>query len=136
MKKSLILLVICASLPTNKEQSLARRNRNNHPNNNTTPIWNRRQMHMKFRPRHTNEEIKARLIFLVGMAISIAFLGTIFSLLYGLLFVTQPLEVSPNDSEAWAVLSPLTLTMSGVLAGLLASNGLKNATKEKDKSDE
>jgi len=90
---------------------------------------------MKMRPRHTNEEIKARLIFIVGMAISVAFLGTIFSLLFGLLFVTQPLEVSPNDSEAWAVLSPLTLTMSGVLAGLLASNGLKNSTKEKDKTD-
>ena len=91
---------------------------------------------MKMRPRHTNEEIKARLILIVGLAISAAFVGTVFSLLFGLLFVTQPLEVSPNDNEAWAVLSPLTLTMSGVLAGLLASNGLKNSTKEKDKSDE
>jgi Na+/proline symporter len=88
-------------------------------------------MHMKMRPRHSNEEIKARLILIVGLAISVAFVGTVFSLLFGLLFVTQPLEVSPNDNEAWAVLSPLTLTMSGVLAGLLASNGLKNSSKDK-----
>jgi len=81
---------------------------------------------MKLRPRYTPEQIKARLILIVGIAISLAFVGTIFTLLYGLLFVTQPLEQAPNDSEAWKILSPLTLTMSGVLAGLLAANGLKN----------
>ena len=90
-------------------------------------------MHMKIRPRLSNDEIKARLILVVGLSISLAFVGVIFSLLYGLLFVTQPLEVSPNDSEAWAVLSPLTLTMSGVLAGMLSANGLKGSSKEKEK---
>ena len=88
---------------------------------------------MKIRPRLSNDEIKARLILVVGLSISLAFVGVIFSLLYGLLFVTQPLEVSPNDSEAWAVLSPLTLTMSGVLAGMLSANGLKGSAKEKEK---
>lgn len=67
---------------------------------------------------------------MVGAAISIAFVGTVFTLLYGLLFVTQPLEQAPNDSEAWKILSPLTLTMSGVMAGLLAANGLKNKRDE------
>ena len=83
-------------------------------------------MRMKFRPRLSNEQIKARLILIVGLAISAAFIITICTLLYGLLFVTQPLEQAPNDAEAWKILSPLTLTMSGVLAGLLASNGLKD----------
>jgi hypothetical protein len=78
-----------------------------------------------------NDEIKARLILIVGITLSVTFFISTAALLYGLLFVTQPLEVSPNDNEAWAVLSPLTLTMSGVLAGLLASNGLKNSTKDK-----
>lgn len=77
-------------------------------------------------PRYTPEQIKARLILIVGIAISLAFVGTVFVLLYGLLFVTQPLEQAPNDAEAWKILSPLTLTMSGVLAGLLAANGLKD----------
>lgn len=81
---------------------------------------------MKFRPRLTNEQIKARLILIVGLAISAAFILTIGALLYGLLFVTQPLDQAPNDAEAWKILSPLTLTMSGVLAGLLAANGLKD----------
>ena len=87
---------------------------------------------MKLRPRMTAEQIKARLILMVGIAISVAFVGTIFTLLYGLLFVTQPLEQAPNDAEAWKILSPLTLTMSGVLAGLLAANGLKDKHKDPD----
>ena len=90
-------------------------------------------MRMKLRPRLSNEEVKARLILMVGVAISVAFVGTVFVLLYGLLFVVQPLEQAPNDAEAWKILSPLTLTMSGVLAGLLASNGLKNNQNDKDK---
>lgn len=88
---------------------------------------------MKLRPRLTNEQIKARLILVVGLAISAAFILTIGALLYGLLFVTQPLDQAPNDAEAWKILSPLTLTMSGVLAGLLAANGLKDKRdKEND----
>lgn len=85
---------------------------------------------MALRPRYTPEQIKARLILIVGICISLAFVGTVGTLLYGLLFVTQPLAQSPNDVEAWKILSPLTLTMSGVLAGLLAANGLKSKDKK------
>ena len=88
---------------------------------------------MKLENRLSNEEIKARLILVVGVCLSSAFLFSIVALLYGLLFVTQPLEQAPNDAEAWKILSPLTLTMSGVLAGLLASNGLKGHQNDKDK---
>ena len=89
---------------------------------------------MKMRPRLSNEQIKARLILIVGIAISAAFILTVGTLLYGLLFVTQPLAQAPNDVEAWKILSPLTLTMSGVLAGLLAANGLKDKDKSSGES--
>jgi hypothetical protein len=57
-------------------------------------------------------------------------------LLYGLLFVTQPLEQAPNDAEAFSVLNPMLMTLSGGLIGLLASNGLKNKDKGgKDESE-
>ena len=85
---------------------------------------------MKLRARLSNEEIKGRLILIVGLAISIAFVGTVFVLLYGLLFVTQPLEQAPNDAEAWAVLSPMLMTLAGGLIGLLAGNGLKDKPKD------
>ncbi len=82
--------------------------------------------------KYTNDEIKARLIFVVGMGLTFAFVGSIFTLLYGLLFVTQPLEQAPNDAEAFSVLNPMLMTLSGGLIGLLASNGLKSKPKGKD----
>jgi hypothetical protein len=85
---------------------------------------------MKPENRLSNEEIKARLIFVVAIGLTLAFLASILALLYGLLFVTQPLEVSENDKSAWAVLSPMLATLTGGLLGVLAGNGLKNGPKE------
>jgi hypothetical protein len=53
---------------------------------------------MKLENRLTNEEIKARLILIVGIALSFSFVAAIVSLIYGLLFVVQPLEQAPNDA--------------------------------------
>jgi hypothetical protein len=84
--------------------------------------------------RMTSEEIKARLIFIVACALSLTFVAATMSLIYGLLFVTQPLDVSDNDKSAWATLQPLLLFLTGSLAGLLSANGLKD--KPKGKTDE
>ena len=80
--------------------------------------------------RLSNEEIKARLILIVGIALSFSFVAAIISLIYGLLFVVQPTEQAPNDAEAWAVLSPMLMTLAGGLIGLLAGNGLKDKPKD------
>jgi hypothetical protein len=87
-------------------------------------------MPMKPENRLTNEEIKARLILIVGIALSFSFVAAIVSLIYGLLFVVQPVEQAPNDAEAWAVLSPMLMTLAGGLIGLLAGNGLKDKPKD------
>lgn len=78
------------------------------------------------KPRYTNEELKARLILVVGVTLALSFIGTLFSLVYGLLFVSQPLEISPNDESAWSVVTPMILFLTGTLSGVLASNGLKD----------
>ncbi len=85
---------------------------------------------MKPENRLTNEQIKARLILVVGIALSFSFVAAIVSLIYGLLFVVQPVEQAPNDAEAWAVLSPMLMTLAGGLIGLLAGNGLKDKPKD------
>jgi hypothetical protein len=85
---------------------------------------------MKPENRLSNEQIKARLIFVVAIGLTLAFVLSIISLLYGLLFVTQPLEVSPNDDAAWSVLSPMLATLTGGLLGVLAGNGLKDKPKD------
>jgi hypothetical protein len=83
--------------------------------------------------KYTNSEIKARLILIVGITLSATFVISTASLLYGLLFVIQPLEVSPNDESAWSLLSPMMLFLTGALSGILASNGLKDKG-DKDES--
>ncbi|CAB4167395.1 hypothetical protein UFOVP1663_19 [uncultured Caudovirales phage] len=83
--------------------------------------------------KYTNSEIKSRLILIVGITLSATFVISTASLLYGLLFVIQPLEVSPNDESAWALLSPMMLFLTGALSGILASNGLKDKG-DKDES--
>jgi amino acid permease len=85
---------------------------------------------MKLRPRLTNEEIKARLIMCVGIGLTLVFVGSIGFMLYGLLFVTQPNTMAEADGEAWSVLSPLLMSLSGGLLGMLAANGLKDKPKD------
>ena len=87
----------------------------------------RRQM-----KRYSNSEIKARLILVIGVCLALTFMLSVGSLLYGLLFVVQPLEVSPNDESAWAILNPLVMTLVGALGGLLAGNGLKDKETKAD----
>ena len=85
---------------------------------------------MKPENRLTNEQIKARLILVVGVGLTLSFVMAIASLIFGLLFVVQPTEQSPNDAEAWGVLSPMLMTLAGGLIGLLAGNGLKDKPKD------
>ena len=85
---------------------------------------------MKPQNRLSNEEIKARLILVVGIGLTLSFVMAIASLIFGLLFVVQPTEQSPNDAEAWGVLSPMLMTLAGGLIGLLAGNGLKDKPKD------
>lgn len=82
--------------------------------------------------KYTNSEIKARLVLLVGAALSLTFLMSVFMILYSLTFIVQPLEVSPNDQKGWETLSSVMLVLAGALTGLLASNGLKDKDKGED----
>lgn len=80
--------------------------------------------------KYTNSEIKARLAFMVGIALSLTFTMSIGMILYSLVFVVQPLEVSPNDEKGWESISSILLVLAGALTGLLASNSLKDKVKD------
>ena len=82
--------------------------------------------------KYTNSEIKARLVLMVGVALSLTFIMSIGMILYSLTFVVQPLEVSPNDQKGWESISSILLVLAGALTGLLASNGLKDKDKDND----
>ncbi len=85
------------------------------------------------KPEHrlTNEEIKARIVMIVACGLTLSFVGSVFTILYGLLFVSQPATMAELDAQQINILSSMLLTLSGGLIGLLAGNGLKNNPKEK-----
>ena len=82
------------------------------------------------REKHSNEEIKARIVMIVAIGLTLSFVGSVFTILYGLLFVSQPVKMAELDSQAINILSSMLLTLSGGLIGLLAGNGLKDKPKD------
>lgn len=80
--------------------------------------------------RHTPEEIHARLIFIIGLTLAGVFAASVLSLLYALVFVTQPMRQAPNDAAFIDLVSTLCVFMTGSLAGVLSANGLKSKPKD------
>jgi len=85
---------------------------------------------MKPDNRHSNEEIKARIVMIVAVGLTLSFVGSVFTILYGLLLVSQPEKMAELDAQQINILSSMLLTLSGGLIGLLAGNGLKDRPKD------
>ena len=75
--------------------------------------------------RYTPEQLHARMVMTVGLILAVVFAVIVVGFVYGLLFVSQPLEQSPNDKEFISLMSTIVTFLSGTLAGVVASNGLK-----------
>ena len=83
--------------------------------------------------RLSNEQLKARLIVFIGVALALTFMFSVAGMLYALIFVTQPLgNQAPNDRAFIELLSTLTIFLTGALGSVLASNGLKDKPKSVD----
>jgi hypothetical protein len=84
------------------------------------------------RSRFTPEELHARLIVTIGIILSMVFAGSVFALLWALVFVTQPMKQAPNDAAFIELVSTLTVFLTGTLTGLVSANGLKSKKKDED----
>ena len=76
-----------------------------------------------------NNQIHARLIVTVGILMAITFVLMVVGLLFGLLFVSMPDELSPLDSKIVDLLSTISVFLTGALSGLVSANGIKNRDK-------
>ena len=65
------------------------------------------------------------MVMTVGVILAVVFAVIVVGFVGGLLFVSQPLEQSPNDKEFISLMSTIVTFLSGTLAGVVASNGLK-----------
>jgi len=66
------------------------------------------------------------MVVTVGVLLAIVFSLIVLGMIYGLLFISQPLEQSPNDAAFIDLMSTIVVFLTGTLSGLVASNGIKN----------
>jgi len=82
--------------------------------------------------RHTPEEIEMLLKFVVGVCLSLTLTGTIFTVLYSLIFVTQPLgQSAPNDEKFFQLINPIATFLTGALSGIMLNKSSSNSKPSK-----
>jgi hypothetical protein len=112
---------------TGKRLSVSRRNVKQ--SGNALKTYFQKWTQLMARKRFTPEELHARLIVTIGIILAIVFAGSVFSMLYALLFITQPMAQAPNDAAFIDLVSTLCVFLTGTLAGILSANGLKSKPK-------
>jgi len=79
--------------------------------------------------RYTQSELDARLKFMLGGILGLILLFTAMGILYGLLFVTQPIGAqSENDKMFFNVLGSIATFITGTLAGILIGKNNSDET--------
>ena len=103
--------------------------RNVKQSDNALKTFSLKWKHQMARRRFTPEELHARLIVTIGILLALVFAGSVFAMLYALVFVTQPLAQAPNDAAFIDLVSTLCVFLTGTLSGILSANGLKSKPK-------
>jgi hypothetical protein len=78
--------------------------------------------------RYSENELMARLKFIVGICLAITLMGIVFVVLYSIIFVTQPLgAISPVDSKFFELIIPIATFLTGTLSGIMLAGNNKEA---------
>jgi hypothetical protein len=130
-----IRVILARNLLIGKRQNVTRRNvkRLGNVQKIYYLMWSSKMARRKFTP----EELHARLIVTIGILLALVFAGSVFAMLYALVFVTQPMAQAPNDAAFIDLVSTLCVFLTGTLSGILSANGLKSKPKPQEgKEDE
>lgn len=67
-----------------------------------------------------------KLRFIVGVVLALTLVLIVVTVLYSLVFVSQPVGVqAPNDAEFFKLIGPIATFIVGALSGLMAAGGPK-----------
>jgi hypothetical protein len=130
-----IRVILARNLLIGKRQNVTRRNvkRLGNVQKIYYLMWSSKMARRKYTP----EELHARLIVTIGILLALVFAGSVFAMLYALVFVTQPMAQAPNDAAFIDLVSTLCVFLTGTLSGILSANGLKSKPKPQEgKEDE
>jgi hypothetical protein len=120
-------------MKTGRNQSASRRDAKRLDNAQRT--YSQKWIRQMAKRRFTPEELHARLIVTIGVILAIVFAGSVFSLLYALLFITQPMAQAPNDAAFIDLVTTLCVFLTGTLAGIVSANGLKSKPKQQQEGE-
>ena len=81
--------------------------------------------------RYTADELDARVRAVVIVTIAGVVSISVLAIIYSLIFVYQPDSLSPVDDQFFQILSPLTLSLGGTLAGLAAGGAIRKRDNER-----
>jgi hypothetical protein len=130
-----IRVILARNLRTGKKQNVIHRNVKRL--GNVQKIYYLMWSFKMARRKYTPEELHARLIVTIGILLALVFAGSVFAMLYALVFVTQPMAQAPNDAAFIDLVSTLCVFLTGTLSGILSANGLKSKPKPQEgKEDE
>ena len=86
--------------------------------------------------RRTPDELDALLRFWIGVSLALTLFGTVASVLYSLIFVTQPMNgMAPNDAKFFELIFPIATFLTGTLSGIMIS-GKRDTEKPENKPEE
>jgi len=102
-------------------------------------IWNlfsryfkKESMRIDCKMRIKEDELHALLQFIIGISLCLTLTGTVFAVLYSLIFVVQPIDgQAPNDQEFFKLIAPIATFLTGTLSGIMLgskSTGGKDGT--------
>ena len=77
---------------------------------------------------YTEEELMIRLKVFIGGCLAITLVGIVFTVLYSIMFVTQPLNaISPVDNKFFELIIPIATFLTGTLSGIMLAGTGKDA---------
>jgi hypothetical protein len=77
---------------------------------------------------YTEEELMIRLKVFIGGCLAFTLIGIVFTVLYSIMFVTQPLNaISPVDNKFFELIIPIATFLTGTLSGIMLAGTGKDA---------
>lgn len=78
--------------------------------------------------KYSSEELMVRLKFIIGLCLTFTLMGIIFTILYSVIFVQQPLKaISPIDQKFFEVIIPVASFLCGILSGIMLNGSNQQA---------
>jgi hypothetical protein len=91
---------------------------------------------VKVQERLTENELMVRLKVFIGGCLAVTLIGIVFTVLYSVMFVTQPLNaISPVDQKFFELIIPIATFLTGTLSGIMLAGTGENAALAGAKSN-